>query len=157
MIPPLRVDGRIDRKIKISRPDTAASRDIFQMYLKKIPIAKGENLAKLAEVASAEFFSTQYCFASLHTRDAGIHPFTLGHMSSGAKLAGVVDQATSLALRRDIATGLHSGVSLSDLQSATRSLYHQNFDLNHSDEMAEFIDNFPHDQIVGITKTLRTI
>lgn len=147
-------DGRVDRKVKITRPDLNGARDIFQLYLKNVPLFNGYERDELADLAALEMFSDKRVFYSVQLN--GNHKgqtksFTLGNLSSGAMVAGVVDQATSIALHRDIANGKPQGMSKDDLVTAVECVFRQNFDLNHNDELADFVHDF-RDDVVGIQK-----
>jgi len=147
-------DGRVDRKVKVTRPDLNASKDIFQLYLKSVPLYNGYTRDELSDVAALELFSEKRVLYSVQLN--GNHKgqsrsFTLGHLASGAMVAGIVDQATSIALHRDIASGKPQGMSKDDLVQAVECTFQQNFDLNHNDEMADFVHDF-RDDVIGIRK-----
>jgi hypothetical protein len=69
-----------------------------------------------------------------------MHPFTIQHLTSGAMLAGIVDQAISVALQRDKVTGKASGVCAEDITVAVRKMVHANRGLNHDDDLAAFAE-----------------
>lgn len=50
-------DGRIDRKIAVTRPTLDDSADIFRLYLKDVPLAKSENAKELGDRAANSLFS----------------------------------------------------------------------------------------------------
>ncbi len=147
-------DGRVDRKVKIIRPDLNASRDIFGLYLKRVPLYNGYTHDELSDVGALELFSEKRVLYSIQLN--GNHKdetrsFTLGDLASGAMIAGVVDQATSIALHRDISTGKPQGMSKDDLMQSVECVFQQNFDLNHNDEIADFVHDF-RDDVVSIRK-----
>lgn len=147
-------DGRVDRKVKITRPDMNGSRDIFSIYLKKVPLYNGYTRDELADVAALELFSEKRVLYSVQLN--GNHKgesksFTLGNLTSGAMVAGIVDQATSIALHRDIKSGKPQGMSKDDLVKAVDCVFGQNFDLDHTDELKEFIYDYRND-VVAINK-----
>lgn len=147
-------DGRVDRKVKISRPDLNASRDIFGLYLKQVPLYNGYTREKLSNIAALELFSDKRVLYSIRlngNHKGETRSFTLGNLASGAMIAGIVDQATSIALHRDIANGKPQGMSKNDLMQAVECTFCQNFDLNHKDELADFVHDF-RDDVVNIRK-----
>lgn len=147
-------DGRVDRKVKVTRPDLIASKDIFQLYLKSVPLYNGYTRDELSDVAALELFSEKRVLYSVQlngNHQGQSRSFTLGHLASGAMVAGIVDQATSIALHRDIASGKPQGMSKDDLVQAVECTFQQNFDLNHNDEMADFVHDF-RDDVIGIRK-----
>ena len=134
-------DGRIDRKVRVSRPGRNDARDIFELYLKRVPMAKGANLADCATAACDELFSDSRTFYRLTMANGHELTFTLANLVSGALIAGVVDQACSIAMHRDLAAGgKPSGVGLSDLTAAIDRVYQQNRDVDHRDALHEFAD-----------------
>lgn len=147
-------DGRVDRKVKVTRPDLIASKDIFKLYLKSVPLYNGHTRDELSDVAARELFSEKRVLYSVQLN--GNHKgesrgFTLGHLASGAMVAGIVDQATSIALHRDIVSGKPQGMSKDDLVQAVECTFRQNFDLNHNDEIADFVHDF-RDDVTHIRK-----
>ena len=147
-------DGRVDRKVKVTRPDLNGSRDIFQLYLKSVPLYNGYTRDELSDVAALEMFSDKRVLYSVQlngNHNGECRNFTLGNLASGAMVAGIVDQATSISLHRDIANGKPQGMSKDDLVQAVECVYRENFDLNHNDELADFTHDF-RDDIQGIRK-----
>lgn len=94
-------EGRIDRRIKIDRPDTADVVNLFQMYLKDRPIT--EPVFDLAE------YSTM-----------SLQPTDMWRSRSGAMVAALVDRVTSVALERDISSDKKqpTGISRDDMTVA---------------------------------------
>ncbi len=137
-------DGRIDRKIKIGRPSQADAIDIFKLYLSGVPQSGGNMLDSLAERASAALFSPEYVLQTVMTNE-GTTPraLTLAHIVNGGMVAGIVDKATSFAMGRAIATGKRDGITCQDLIDAVGSTLRQNRDLDHTDDIVEFL-RAPH-------------
>lgn len=136
-------DGRIDRKIKVTRPTKKVSAEIFELYLKDVPLAdKKDDLKSIAEFATAEFFSESRILYDIvldpmdPQRKAS---FTLADLVSGAMIKGIVDRATSIALHRDLEIDAKSGVARGDIIEAIKCAFRENFDMNHEDELEEFI------------------
>lgn len=119
-------DGRIDRKIRVSRPDQESTVAIFELYLRKVPCLDKE----LAELGSEELFSDKRAFWTVP------EPFTLGHICHGGMIAGIVDQATSIAMEREIAGGKR-GLKADDLVCAVDRVFKQNLDLDHTGAFEE--------------------
>ena len=155
-------DGRIDRKIRVGRPDVDSARDIFQLYLNSVPPHKGHSVDELAEkIAEELFIGTTYgmytvCLRKSEQRRNSMFTFSLRDLCSGAMIAGIVDQATSIALRRDMESGTASGISLDDLVAALRRVYRENLYLSHTEELAEFTHDFRED-VVEIKKLTQTM
>lgn len=131
-------DGRIDRKVRVSRPNAEDARLIFDLYLKGVPVADGEDREAMATAAVDALFCDSRAFWNLQTQGGGTHRFTLANLVSGALIAGIVSQAVSEAMHRDLAgTGAPEGVRTDDLLTAVARVYEQNRDVDHRDAMAE--------------------
>lgn len=96
-------DGRITYKVRVERPDATIAAEIFAIYLKKKPLAKGVNVVDLITATVDKLYR--------HTH--------LHH--SGAMIAGVVERATRNAIRRDAANGGKlSGITPEDMEAAIK-------------------------------------
>lgn len=150
-------DGRIDRKIRVGRPDVDGARDIFRLYLNTVPLHNGHTVNELSEnIAEELFVGSTYglytvCLKRSEQRRNSMLTFSLRDLCSGAMIAGIVDQATSIALRRDMANGTANGISSDDLVAALHRVYRENFYLSHTEALAEFTHDFRED-VVEIKK-----
>lgn len=104
-------DGRIDLKIMIDRPPREHGRDIFMLNLNGTPITKGETSADVADAGSTMLYEQSSLKAKV----------------SGAMIAGIVNRAKQIAIRRDIdrIRGV-SGLSCSDITNAVHSAAQEN-------------------------------
>ena len=141
-------DGRIDRNIEVPRPDAESSKKILSLNLKKIPLTDG-SLGEMVDFAANEFYSPEYKFYDIKKNDGEMMAFTLAHLVNGAMLAGVVDKATSFSMKRDIEANTKTGVSKEDIRRAVRQTYDQKFNINHGDELNEFVRDFKDDISFG--------
>jgi proteasome-associated ATPase len=131
---------RIDRKVKISRPDREASLQILSIYLHdRIPIDpevlesnRGEvdcARKELIEGTVAHLWrkSKDTEFLKVFLRNGGSDTLFWKDLVSGALLKSVVDRAKDSAIHRAIAepTVMH-GVSLQDLTQALEQEYKEN-------------------------------
>lgn len=144
-------DGRIDQKVRVTRPDQVGAIDIFKLYLKDKPIVN-VTVEDMAEFAAGYLFDTKYEMYKIFSKqNPETRSFILSDLVNGAMIAGMVEKAASLALRRDMTyPGGDVGLTLDDLRAAADSLFTQNRDLNHEEEMKEFIElnNLQVDDIV---------
>lgn len=138
-------DGRVDRKIKITRPTPESAIVIAEMHLRKIPLHNGYTHKDIAAALTDELFSAKRVLYNIHTKRNGIIPFTLGHTINGAMVVGVVDQATSIALQRDLHKKKPEGLTQGDVIAAVDAVERQNRDINHADAIAEFAQDFGKD------------
>jgi proteasome-associated ATPase len=93
-------EGRIDRRIRVARPDQSDAAQVFAIYLKRVPSCP--NPEEVAEHASKHLFSEATGLVRLTTSTGETFPFHLGHLASGAMIEGIVDRATSLVLHEAI-------------------------------------------------------
>lgn len=131
-------DGRVDRKIRVGRPDQKTTAEMLSVKLRGIPISGHDPSVEGAE----ELFSDKYPLYDVGFGGQGRMTMKLADIVSGAMVHGIVDHATSIALHRDIGKSARkpSGVSVDDVRLAIRRSYTQNIDLNHHDEILEFAE-----------------
>jgi len=144
-------DGRIDRKIKIDRPTAESAIEIFRLNLKQVPLNNGYSHEELAKLGSDEVFASRRVLYQIRTNSNGMLNFTLGNIVNGGMIVSVVDQATSIALHRDLSKKKPEGLCKDDLVAAVDAVERQNRDLNCTDDLAEFVHDFRED-VVGIQR-----
>lgn len=129
--------GRIDRKIRVRRPDREGARRIYEIYLKEsLPLA--EPRAVLAEALAEAHFARrpEDEFLEVIYRSGRRDVLYRGDLASGAIIAGVVERAKSLAIRRAVDTGNAGELTRNDLLNALRAEYAEN-DLFPSGDITE--------------------
>jgi proteasome-associated ATPase len=145
--------GRIDRKIRVRRPDLAGARRIYEIYLRdSLPLA--EPGAALAEaVAHAHFARTpENEFLEVTYRSGRRDVLTRGDLASGAIIAAIVERAKGLAIKRAIATGAPGQLTRDDLLAGLR-LEHAENDLFPSTDLTEDwlkLTDFDPDNVVRL-------
>jgi proteasome-associated ATPase len=132
--------GRLDVKVKIERPDSAAARDVFSKYLiTGIPIAASEisaagsaeaAVASMIEKTVAKMYSEDEDNRFLEVTYANGDKETLyfKDFSSGAMIENIVRRAKKMAVKRAIA-GEPKGIDSADLLNAIIQEYRENEDL----------------------------
>ncbi len=139
--------GRIDRKIKVTRPDADAAKDIFRIYFTpELPIASEIDLAAEAEAAdtSPEVIPAEKAvedliaqvvdemfredednrFLEVSLRSGRRDILYRGHLCSGAIIESIVQRAKESALKRAIENPeKESGISRADLLGALAAEY----------------------------------
>ena len=129
--------GRIDRKIRVRRPDEAGARAIYEIYLKEtLPLAEPRELLvdfvtrrHFERVAENEFLEVGY-------RSGRKETLYRGDLASGAIIAAVVERAKGLAIRRAVKDGQDPGIGRGDLENALR-LEHLENDLFPGSDLTE--------------------
>ena len=143
--------GRIDRKIKVTRPDAEAAKDIFRIYLTpELPIAAEELLDTTNDESSTdavpnlipaekavqdliaqivdEMFreNEENRFLEVALRSGRRDILYRGHLCSGAIIESIVQRAKESALKRAIQnTEKESGISRADLLDALTAEYRE--------------------------------
>ncbi len=111
-------DGRIDRKVEVSRPDRQQSLRIFELAVRGRPVAETMVNGLAKPLCDAVFASSESVASASF---AGISAnLVLADVMSGALAAGIVNRATENAMRRDRETGAAtpSGVCETDIRAA---------------------------------------
>jgi proteasome-associated ATPase len=119
--------GRIDRKIKVRRPDLAGARSIYEIYLREtLPL--GEPRGDLADAVASRHYARieENQFLEVIYRSGRREVLHRGDMASGAIIAAVVERAKSLAIRRSIETSAETQLTREDLLTALRIEHGEN-------------------------------
>jgi proteasome-associated ATPase len=119
--------GRIDRKIRVRRPDKGAAREIYRIYLTEdLPLAESrENLVEaVAEAHYARSDANRFLDITFRS---GRHDYLYrGDLASGAIIAAVVERAKEIAIKRSIESKEESPISRQDLLDALAKEYREN-------------------------------
>ena len=119
--------GRIDRKIRVKRPDQAGAQAIYEIYLPEtLPLA--EPRADLARVITEAHFARTPAnqFLEIVFRSGKKDFLYRGDLASGAIIAAVVERAKSLAIKRAIETSRETFITREDLLLALQREYGEN-------------------------------
>jgi proteasome-associated ATPase len=130
--------GRIDRKIKVNRPNREGARDIYRIYLTD-DLPYDGTLAKEADGISASvdrlierFVDWQFTkrdqnrFLEVTLRSGRKEILYRSDLISGAIIASIVERAKAMAIKRAIATQQEEGIRETDLQLAFDAEYTEN-------------------------------
>jgi proteasome-associated ATPase len=119
--------GRIDRKIRVRRPDKGAARDIYKIYLREeLPLAEPRDDLVTAIVEAHYAHTDENRFLDVTYR-SGRHDYLYrGDLSSGAIIAAIVERAKEYAIKRSIEQGSESPLSRQDLLDALQKEYREN-------------------------------
>jgi len=145
--------GRIDRKVKVMRPDRASAEQILGIYLHSgIPLDpevlarwNGEvDCARKALIeGTVEFLwskSRDQEFLKVMLRNGSSETLYQKDLISGALLKSIVDRAKDAAIQRAIADkGTPTGIGLEDLIAATRREFRENEIFPKSDTMEDWL------------------
>ena len=145
--------GRIDRKVKVVRPDKDASRQILNIYLSADLPLDPELVAKYdGEKACAQRDLVEGVvdalwgkkasneFLEIALRSGKTETLYRGDLVSGAILESIVDRAKETAIRRTLADPKHeTGLLLDDLIQAMDQEYKENEIFPKSDSIEDWL------------------
>ena len=130
--------GRIDRKIKVNRPNREGAREIYRIYLTNdLPfdgaLAKeAENIGAAVDQLVERFVEWQFArreenkFVEVTLRSGRKESLYRSDLISGAIIASIVERAKATAIKRSIAVGYEEGISEGDLRAAFQAEYTEN-------------------------------
>lgn len=130
--------GRIDRKIKVNRPDRAGAEEIFKIYLSpnlpydptlvqeagSVPAAIELLASRMVELAFSHREENK--FLSITLRSGKKETLYRGDLISGAIIASIVERAKGLAIKRAINSREEEGISEADLRLSFDAEYANN-------------------------------
>jgi proteasome-associated ATPase len=146
--------GRIDRKIRVRRPDEAAGREIYRIYLSAdLPLA--EPAEDLVNAITAEHYAKKddNRFLEVSYRSGRRDHLYRGDLASGAIIAAIVERAKEYAIRRSIETGRETPINRADLTAALAQEYREN-DLFPPNDVTEDwlkLTDFDPENVVRLT------
>jgi proteasome-associated ATPase len=119
--------GRIDRKIRVRRPDKEAAREIYKIYLTEdLPLTQSRDELVDAMIEAHYGHSEENRFLDVTYR-SGRHDYLYrGDLASGAIIAAIVERAKEYAIKRSIEIKRESPISLEDLHKALKHEYREN-------------------------------
>ncbi len=144
--------GRIDRKVKVRRPDRDATREIFGIYLTPtLPldpdfVREYDTPAEARECLIEQ--AVQYLwrkapdteFLQVYLRNGGVETLYWRDLVSGALIKSVVDRAKEFAIRRAIdEPNIEHGLRPDDLKRAIEMEYRENEIFPKSDVMEDWL------------------
>jgi len=162
--------GRIDRKIKVARPNREASTEILKVYLSdELPLDpsvlsefggdQSQAMASLAhEVIDRIFRKTdENRLLSIRLRSGQQKVLYRGDLVSGAILASIVQRAKEKAIDRTIQSGRPAGLLEQDLLEGVTEEFREGEVLPPDDAAQEWLKLLDHhpEQVVGISSFRR--
>jgi proteasome-associated ATPase len=144
---------RIDRKVKVQRPDLEASKQIFDIYLhENVPLdpallkehkGDAEKARKaLVEHAVHETFriSSDTEFIEVFTRSGGTETLHFKDLLSGALIMSMVERAKDFVIKRSIETKSDKeGIGKDDISKAINSEFRENEIFPKTDTLEDWL------------------
>lgn len=153
-------EGRIDVKIKITRPNKQATKEILKIYLESSNLSIDSD--RLVESAIDDIFDENKTLYHIKTKQ-GDKILRYSDIISGATLYSIVDRAITIAINRDIEKNTEShllsslnvsGINDDDIKRAIQESYKQQLHLNHEENIAYFLSDISHTDILHIERML---
>jgi proteasome-associated ATPase len=149
---------RIDRKVKVGRPNRDASRDIFAIYLNEsVPLdpatVREHNSPQAARTALVEQAADylfrkdrETAFLEVSLKSGRRETLYWCDLVSGALIMSAVERAKDMAIRRCIEKGTDAeGVSLEDLKEAIRQEYKESEIFPKTDYLEDWLKLLDYD------------
>src|SRR5580704_1443890 len=130
--------GRIDRKIKVNRPDKDGAREVYRIYLTDdlpydgVLAKEADGLGASIERLIDRFVDWQFTrrdenkFLEVTLRSGRKETLYRSDLISGAIIDSIVERAKAMAIKRAIATQQEQGIRETDLQLAFNAEYVEN-------------------------------
>lgn len=162
--------GRIDRKIKVSRPNKAAAAEILKVYLTAdlpfdptlVKVHGGDPVQAvrvlLEDLIELIFRRTEETrLLSIRLRSGQSTVLYRGDLVSGAILSSIVQRAKEKAIDRTVQSGQPAGLIEEDLREAVSEEFREGDMLPPDDAAEEWLKLLDHhpEQVVGISSFRR--
>lgn len=162
--------GRIDRKIKVRRPNREAATEILKVYLtddlpfdQALREERGGDAAGVSASLAQEIVDTLFKrtddnrLLSIRLRNGQHQVLYRSDLISGAILASIVQRAKEKAIDRTIQTGRPAGMTAQDLLDAAAEEFREGEMLPPDDAAEEWLKLLDHhpEQVVGISSFRR--
>lgn len=133
--------GRIDRRIRITRPNPEAAAAIFRIHLDGVFLGEGLTLESLAAAAAASLFDPAHKLYDVQFEDcAEPAAFQLSDLASGALIHNIVDRATANKMEYCIENGVRKGLSIADIQDAVLEALSEHRAAKHHEELQDYAE-----------------
>lgn len=145
--------GRIDIPIYVGRPSAKDAEKIFAIYMKNVPVVKGTSHDQMVAHATDTLFDARYGLIMIRCKDGKDVRFGLKDLASGALISGIVQQARTMAFRRERDGTEGEGVTYDDFRDAVRDTTVRYKSLDHTQALQDFVEqNKLKDEIIGMEK-----
>jgi proteasome-associated ATPase len=136
--------GRMDRRIKIGRPNQEAAEQIYRIHLDGLPFAEDIEYAKGAALTIFDYSQPLLKIKYLTAGDENVFLY-LRDLVSGALIEGSVARAKNYALRREMEGSKKSkgGITRDDIASGIQA---------ELDESADALFGYTHDDLTRVAK-----
>ena len=162
--------GRIDRKIKVNRPNRESAAEILKVYLtNELPLEqalvagqggdKAKAVASLVEEVIEQIYkrTDENRLLSIRLRSGQNKVLYRGDLVSGAILSSIVQRAKEKAIDRMIQSGQSAGLIAKDLTDSVSEEFREGEMLPPEDAAEEWLKLLDHhpEQVVGVSSFRR--
>jgi ATP-dependent 26S proteasome regulatory subunit len=134
-------EGRIDAHIKVARPNRESATQIFKIHVNGCPLADSDPDAVVNACVEEIIDNTRPLYQVTDGKGGDTHLFCLSDCISGSMIASCVEQAKTLAMRRDMSNGKKpKGIKLDDFRDSIGMLYMRHMSLNHRFDLIDFCE-----------------
>jgi proteasome-associated ATPase len=162
--------GRIDRKIKVRRPNREAATEILKVYLtadlpfdQALMDERGDDAAEVSAWLAGQIIDRLFERAddtrllSIRLRNGQHQVLYRSDLISGAILASIVQRAKEKAIDRTIQAGRPAGITAQDLLDAAAEEFREGEMLPPDDAAEEWLKLLDHnpEQVVGVSSFRR--
>lgn len=130
-------EGRIDKKIRIDKPDMEGVEAIFNLNLKNVPL-QGE-CSQIVKKATQLVFDSSLVLYEINLKKGGQRQFTYSDIINGGMIASIVDEAITQAINRDLESKAEKplGVTEDLVTKAILKSFEQNIGMNHEHHLED--------------------
>ena len=130
-------EGRVDKKIRIGKPDIEAVKSIFMLNLKNVPIE--DTCENIIQLAATTVFDSGLVLYDLSLKSGKTRQFTYSDIINGAMISTIVNDAVGMAIKRDMAAKAKTpkGINAGLVQEAIINSFKQNVRMNHEQHLKD--------------------
>jgi hypothetical protein len=149
--------GRIDRRIRVTRPAQEPTALIFRIHLDGVYLDEAAStLDQLSQAAAASLFRPDRRLYEVEFDDGSSDWFLLKDLASGALIQNIVDRATANKMEFCIEHGVREGLRPPDLEMAIDEVFAEHVETRHMEELEEFAESRGH-KIARVQKAAAAI
>lgn len=131
--------GRIDRRIRVTRPDVGAAARIFAIHLEGVFLDAGRTVDGLAAEGARLLFDDAHVLYEVQWQGGvEVAIFRLRDLASGSLIHNIVDRATANKMEFCIENGVRTGLNGEDLRQAVSEVLAEQREVKHHEELLEF-------------------
>ena len=133
--------GRIDRRIRVTRPDQPATETIFRIHLDGVLLASALTIEPVSRHAAASLFAANRVLYEVSFEGREAAEFLLKDLASGALVQNIVDRATANKMEYCIENHVREGLTTADLDRAIDEVFSEHLATRHTEELEEFAES----------------